>query len=268
MAYAGRNLWLLPRVPNYQAPSVACTYAHDLDSSNLQLQGRYAIRVAFLTNPTNSLVIYNHSFLKDGACYHGPGARTKGWLLLELPTMMYQSKSDPNSPDPYQVRRSQRQQDHFSLPRAYAEMVRDGEQSGWGRRVEGTVRLVKPASRFNVIEPEHKLLKPIHSSHIRDERPQRTEAEPADLSPAAGGANALLPNSARPHDEGNKRPVLERSTLQRPGANYIGLSSTVEVALLPMPPANEVMTSPSTPSELRQEARQMFERYGLSPPIS
>lgn len=133
-------------------------------------------------------------------------------------------------------------------------MLRDGEQSGWGRRVEGTVRLVKPASRFNMIEPEHKLLKPLDSSHIRDDSPQRKEAEPADPSPAG--------------TEGSNRLLSTQSTSKHPGPEYFGLSSPMGVVSSPVLPANRVITTTSTPNELRQEARQMFEGYGLSPPIS
>lgn len=194
--------------------------------------------------------------ISDRSSSNSPSPRSQGSTAESGSISSLGCRQLPEGTVASQVMRTQRQQDYFSTPRPYAEMLRDGEQSGWGRRVEGTVRLVKPASRFNVIEPEHKLLKPIDSSHIRNEPPQRKEAEPAGSSPAARGANALL--------HGRARGSISRHS----GSDHTGLGSSEEVVPSPMPPANKTLTSSSTPSELRQEARQMFERYGLSPPIS
>jgi hypothetical protein len=153
-----------------------------------------------------------------------------------------------------------------SSPSPYTD--RDGEQSGWGRRVEGTVRLVKPASRFNLIEPEHKLLKPIESTHLRDEPPRGSQVEASSSLATVRSTNTLLPDKSTTNIEPARRPLLLRDSIsQPPPSDLPGVSSSLDVAVSPMPITKGV-TNVWSPSELRIEARQMFERYGLSPPIS
>jgi len=47
------------------------------------------------------------------------------------------------------------------------ERDRDGESSGWGRRVEGEVRLVQPASHVNSIELGDRVPRRLVSSYLR-----------------------------------------------------------------------------------------------------
>lgn len=155
--------------------------------------------------------------------------------------------------------------DIASSPSPYSD--RDGEQSGWGRRVEGAVRLVKPASRFNLIEPEHKPQKPIESSHLRNEPPRGSQGEASSSLATLRSTSTLLPDRDRTDIGPEQRPLLRDSISQPPPSDLLGVSSSLDVAVSPMPITKGV-TNVSTPSELRIEARQMFEKYGLSPPIS
>jgi hypothetical protein len=54
-----------------------------------------------------------------------------------------------------------------SSPPPFPERDRDGESSGWGRRVEGEVRLIQPASHANSIEVNHGTPRRVVSSYLR-----------------------------------------------------------------------------------------------------
>ncbi|KAB5558659.1 hypothetical protein GE09DRAFT_121032 [Coniochaeta sp. 2T2.1] len=113
----------------------------------------------------------------------------------------------------------------------FSERDRDSESSGWGRRLEGEVRSVQPASHSKSVEVNHSVPRRVASSYLR---------RPSAL-PAIPEKDAL--HSVRP-----SRSVLVRQT----------------------PPDMESNSSadspPSTPSSRREDARQILMEYKISFP--
>lgn len=149
----------------------------------------------------------------------------------------------------------------------FLDKDRLGEQSGWGRRVEGTVRLMKPASRFNLIEPDHKLIKPVESRYLKDEPLRPDTREAADHLTHAPTTNTRQALENRVYMTQGKQSILRRSVSHPPASESAGLRSSRDFAVPPMPASHRDLPDASTPRS-RSAARQMFERYGLSPPTS
>lgn len=122
-------------------------------------------------------------------------------------------------------------QDPTTPPLPLSTRDRDGESSGWGRRVEGEVRPVQPASRVKSIEANHGIARRAVSSYLR---------RPSTLS--------AIPESSTPPSAHHGLASIERRLPSRMRSD-----STADEAS-------------STASSRREDARQILEEHRLSLP--
>lgn len=132
---------------------------------------------------------------------------------------------------------------------------RDAEQSGWGRRVEGNVRSLLPASRFDSIHVEHRVPRRVVSSYLRPN---------SNLS-GTHGADAATPLGQRTEPLDNRHTLRRVSTLQ-PRFPRRAEADTSTGIFYSTASEMEGESPPPTPTARREEARQMFEEHGLSHP--
>jgi hypothetical protein len=111
------------------------------------------------------------------------------------------------------------------------ERDRDGESLGWGRRVEGQVRLIQPASHISSIELNHAVPRPVVSSHLRRPGNLTGIPEPASHCPAS------------------QKPSLK-----------------VRHSRSMMDQVSSLDSLPSTPNSRRQDARQILQEHRVSLP--
>lgn len=122
-------------------------------------------------------------------------------------------------------------QDPNTTPPPFLTRDRDGESSGWGRRIEGAVRLVQPASHINSIDVNHSIPRRAVSSYLR--RPKALSAIP-EVKTAS-------------------------SVHYRPSAAAHQPRSRMDSDSLPESP-------PSTASSRREDARQILQEHRISLP--
>lgn len=122
-------------------------------------------------------------------------------------------------------------QDPDSVLPPYSQRDRDGESSGWGRRIEGEIRLVQPASHYTSIDVKHDSPRRVASSYLR---------RPSDLS--------AIPEA-----------IVIASMNHRSSASILQPRRKLE-------PDSPPDSPPSTVSSRREDARQMFEEHRVSLP--
>jgi hypothetical protein len=122
-------------------------------------------------------------------------------------------------------------QDRNTAPPSFSTRDRDGESSGWGRCVEGEVRLLQPASRINSLDVSHGIPRRAVSSYLR--RPSALSAIPE--------TNTVS------------------SVCKRPPAAVLQSPSRMDFDSSPDPP-------PSTASSRREDARQILQEHRISLP--